>query len=215
MKFEFRNNIIKKYCKNKIVLDLGFLGEDKNKKFSDLHNVILNCAKEVWGVDVQKEKINKLRKEGHKVVFDDVQILENLKKLNKKFDVIVAGEIIEHLENPGLFLDNIKNFLNDDGILIITTPNIFSLRYILRHTIFGQENPFWKNRENEIKYGHVIGFSKMLLENLLLRKEYHILEFKFSIKNEYKGLKANIEKIISKVFPKLAPTLVFVCKVKK
>ena len=55
----------------------------------------------------------------------------------------------------------------------------------------------------------------MLLENLLLRKEYHILEFKFSIKNEYKGLKANIEKIISKVFPKLAPTLVFVCKVKK
>jgi len=90
----------------------------------------LNCAKEVWGIDVQKEKINKLRKEGHKVVFDNVQRLENLKKLNKKFNVIVAGEIIEHLENPGLFLDNIKNFLNDDGILIITTPNIFLLRYI-------------------------------------------------------------------------------------
>jgi len=42
---------------------------------------------------------------------------------NREFDVIVAGDVIEHVENQGLFLSNIKKHLKKDGKLIITTPN--------------------------------------------------------------------------------------------
>lgn len=210
-----RNKIIKKYIRNKIVLDVGFLGEDKNIEFSHLHKFIMRYAKELWGLDVDKKRIESLKKRGYNVIYDDVQKLENLSKLNKKFDVIVAGELIEHLENPGLFLDKIKRFLNPDGSLIITTPNMFSLRYIIRHTIFGIESPHWKDRDSEIKYGHVIGFSKMLIENLLLRKSYKIIEITYTIKDEYKGFKGNMERLISYIFPRLAPSLIIVCKAKQ
>ncbi len=209
-----RNQIIKKYIKDKIVLDVGFLGEDKNVEFSPLHKFIMKYAKELWGLDIDKERIENLKKKGYNVIYDDVQKLDNLSKLNKKFDVIVAGELIEHLENPGLFLDNIKKFLKSNGILIITTPNMLSLRYIIRHTLFGLESPHWKDRNCEIKYGHVIGFSKILLENLLLRKNYQIIEIRYAIKDEYKGFKGNFEKFISNIFPRLSPSLIAVCKVR-
>ena len=92
---------------------------------------------------------------------------------------------------------------------------MFSLRYIVRHTVFGQESPYWNDRNAEIKYGHVIGFSKMLLENLLLRKKYKIVELNYTIKDEYTGIKGNMEKLISSVFPRLAPSLIVVCNVKQ
>ncbi|AEH06047.1 class I SAM-dependent methyltransferase [Methanothermococcus okinawensis] len=210
-----RNKIIKKYIQNKVVLDVGFLGENKKVEFSSLHNFIIKNSKEVWGLDIDKDRINKLKEKGYNVIYDDVQELKNLMKLNKKFDVIIAGELIEHLENPGVFLDNISGFLNENGILVLTTPNMFSLRYILRHALFGQESPYWVDRNAEIKYGHVIGFSKMLLDNLLLRKGFEILEFKYTIKDEYGGFKGNLEKFISSFFPRFAPSLIVVCRVRK
>jgi len=67
--------------------------------------------------------------------------------------------------------------------------------------------------KNEIKYSHVIRFSKMLLENLLLRKDYKIIETGYTIKDEYSGIKGNMEKLISKLFPRFAPQMFVVCKI--
>ncbi len=212
MGFKYRNDIILKYIKNKKVLDIWFLWENKSKLFSPLHDFILQHASEVWWVDIDKNRIEELKSKWYKVIFDDVQKLNNLWNLNYKFDVIVAGEIIEHLDNPWLFLEKVKKFLLEDWVLIITTPNMFSLRYIIRHTLFGQETPYWKDRESEIRYGHVIWFSKMLLENLLLRYNYDIVELTYTIKNEYTGFKGNIEKVLSKIFPRFAPSLIAIVK---
>lgn len=41
----------------------------------------------------------------------------------RKFDTIICGELIEHLENPYQFLHNIYNLLADSGKLILSTPN--------------------------------------------------------------------------------------------
>jgi len=42
---------------------------------------------------------------------------------DKKFDVIIATEVFEHLENPYLFVKKIKEFLKKDGKILMTTPN--------------------------------------------------------------------------------------------
>jgi SAM-dependent methyltransferase len=51
---------------------------------------------------------------------------------DKCFDVVVSVEGIEHLENPHLFLREVHRVLKDDGTLILTTPNIVSLRSRVR-----------------------------------------------------------------------------------
>jgi SAM-dependent methyltransferase len=47
------------------------------------------------------------------------------KKLNKKFDLIIFSEVIEHLfpEDQKIALNEIKELLSPNGILIITCPN--------------------------------------------------------------------------------------------
>jgi SAM-dependent methyltransferase len=39
------------------------------------------------------------------------------------FDTVIAGEIIEHLEQPVLFLRNCRRLLKPSGRLVLTTPN--------------------------------------------------------------------------------------------
>ncbi len=46
----------------------------------------------------------------------------NLKENFKAYDLIMATNLIDRLYNPRLFLDTIDERLNDDGILVITSP---------------------------------------------------------------------------------------------
>ncbi len=55
-----------------------------------------------------------------------------------RFSAITAIEVIEHLENPRHFLRQCKALLDDQGIILLTTPNIECvagrLRFLLRGT---------------------------------------------------------------------------------
>lgn len=46
----------------------------------------------------------------------------NLKPIFTSYDVIMATNLIDRLYNPRLFLDTVHERLNDDGILVITSP---------------------------------------------------------------------------------------------
>ncbi|MBN2353524.1 MAG: class I SAM-dependent methyltransferase [Spirochaetales bacterium] len=48
------------------------------------------------------------------------------------YDLVIAIEIIEHLENPWLFLSDVRKVLRKNGLLILSMPNIDSTldRYI-------------------------------------------------------------------------------------
>jgi len=43
---------------------------------------------------------------------------------DKKFDIIISLQVIEHLYHPELMIENVKKHLNKDGIFILTTPNL-------------------------------------------------------------------------------------------
>jgi len=42
----------------------------------------------------------------------------------ERFDVIVAGDILEHLPRPELLLDALKPLLAPDGVLLLSLPNV-------------------------------------------------------------------------------------------
>jgi SAM-dependent methyltransferase len=147
--------IIKKYVTGKDVLDVGCAGCPYNPKKVPF-DIIKANAKSYWGLDIRKSK-------DPKILHGDAETTN----LNKKFDVIVAGDIIEHLSNQGLFLENMKKHLRPGGKLIISTPNIRS------RWIFSPTNP-----------EHVLWHSKQTFLQLFKRHNYQVVEFYYYFGNK-------------------------------
>ena len=115
--------------KDKKVLDLGCVQHDlSNVENPDwVHSVIGKHARSTLGVDYLQEGVAGLNDLGYNVIHGDVQTMQ----LGETFDVIVAGEIIEHLSNCGQFLERVYEHLTLDGVFVVTTPNpIHFLRFV-------------------------------------------------------------------------------------
>nr|MBA4405425.1 hypothetical protein [Nanoarchaeum sp.] len=106
--------IIKKYFKNKKdlkILDAG-CGTGFNFK-------ALSKFGEVHGVDLSNTALEECKKLDYKSL--ELKDINSLGYENH-FDLIVAIELIEHIDNDGETINNFKKYLKEDGILIITTP---------------------------------------------------------------------------------------------
>lgn len=76
----------------------------------------------VEGADFSHLEIKEARKMGLKA--KQMNFENGLNFKNKEFNIVYAGELIEHLYNPDLFLSEANRILKDKGVLIITTPNL-------------------------------------------------------------------------------------------
>ena len=108
-----RVEFIKKMCIGKKVLHLGCTNypytEDSIQKNMLLHHELKTVAKTLHGFDFDRAGLDILAKAGEENLhFADLEKLEDV-ELDETFDVIIAGEMIEHLSNPGLFLRGIKS----------------------------------------------------------------------------------------------------------
>lgn len=122
---------IAQYIRDKIVLDVGCIDHDISKAGEGRlwnHFFIKSLSKNTLGIDIELNSIKKMQKMGYQVRQMDAQNLT----FKEKFDVIFAGELIEHLINPGLFLKSAKNALKKGGIILLTTPNTFSVNRLVR-----------------------------------------------------------------------------------
>ena len=78
------------------------------------------------------------------------------KYANEKFDIIFCGEVIEHLFSPDSLLEEIKNLMSENGILILSTPNLAYLpnRIMLLLGIA----PLFLENSSEMKLGRKFKF---------------------------------------------------------
>lgn len=120
--------IILNYAFGKEVLDVGCANHISTKEQAEdwLHRKICKVAGSVTGLDNNEVEVKKLENK-YNVICGDAQTID----LKRKFDCVVAGELIEHLENPGLFLRNMLKHLKLNGYLVLTTPNPFYLHTLL------------------------------------------------------------------------------------
>jgi len=81
----------------------------------------------VFGVDIEPDARNLL--DGS---FEIADLNCRLPFEDESFDLVTSVEGIEHLENPHGFLREINRVLKPDGWVILTTPNIVSLRSRVR-----------------------------------------------------------------------------------
>jgi len=173
-----RVEFIKKICVGKKVLHLGCTDYPYTKQMIDnemlLHFELEKIASELYGFDFDQPGIDILSEAGVKHLFRaDLEKLEEV-ELDQTFDVIIAGEMIEHLSNPGLFLHGIKRFMNERTSLVITTINAYSG---MRFFIYGLRGRGGANEP--VHPDHVAYYSYKTLSLILQREKLEINDFVF------------------------------------
>ncbi len=124
-------------------------------------------AKSLCGIDIEKKLINLVRQElGIQDIFSgNAEALEEI-PFEGIFEVILVGDLIEHLSSPGCMLESVKRFMSSHSELIITTPDVLRLMANLRVNLgIFNESP-----------AHICAFSIYTLANLLNRHGFTICE---------------------------------------
>ncbi len=78
---------------------------------------------EVVGVELDPAAAAEAREICAEVVVGDVETME-LPLDEASFDVIVCGDLVEHLRNPGRAIERLRPFLRPGGRLVLSTPNV-------------------------------------------------------------------------------------------
>ncbi len=85
-------------------------------------------------------------------------------KSKEKFDLVILSEVIEHLENEKEILFKIKNFMNKNSVLIITTPS--------------QKAPLYKLgllKQFDLNVGHIRRYTTESLKDLLEKNGFKVI----------------------------------------
>ncbi|MFC7053946.1 class I SAM-dependent methyltransferase [Hansschlegelia quercus] len=131
-----RVDFIERYARGKRVLHIGCADvpftQDRLTRGELLHQRLHACAGQLDGVDLSEEGIGIMRAAG----FKNLYVADCEKPLSAStpgnYDVVIAGETLEHVMNAGDFLASLKSVCRRDGRIIITTPNNASIKLNLR-----------------------------------------------------------------------------------
>ena len=162
-----RTDQIMKWIKGPKVLDVGCTGHEVEIGSPYwLHGRLHQQFPNTVGIDTSCRNVLALQEKG----FSNVHV-QNAERfsLPEKFDTIVAGELIEHLSNPGMFLGRAREHLANGGRVVLTTPYPFSLLYTL-YALF----KFPKTCQNP---EHTCWFCPRTLRTLAERYGYKVVHF--------------------------------------
>lgn len=214
-----RVEFIKTLCEGKKVLHLGctnypFTKQSINENML-LHFDLKKVAGKLYGFDYDQKGLDILAQAGEENLYrGDLEKLDEV-NLDEKFDVIIAGEMIEHLSNPGLFLRGIKRFMNERTELVVTTINAYSA---MRFTIYGLRG---KGGYNEpVHPDHVSYYSYKTLNLVLQRENLEVKEFLFyDLGPEHRQFVPwyynFVNDVCVKISPQLSDGVIAVCKLRQ
>lgn len=87
---------------------------------NEIHEILKSYNPSIYGCDIDDSLYKHI---------DKFDINKDWIYAKDCFDLIICGEIVEHLENPHKFLENCKMSLKFGGKLLITTPNCRTFSY--------------------------------------------------------------------------------------
>jgi SAM-dependent methyltransferase len=123
-------------------------------------------------------------------------------RLEETFDLVIMGDLIEHLNNPGAALERASDLLAPGGELLISCPNALGLPNYLR---------FLAGRFRE-GGDHVHSFNCWTLENLLKRHGFRVTSMQTALDRKpvsrWKRALVAVVRPLLRAFPKLGGTLV-------
>jgi 2-polyprenyl-3-methyl-5-hydroxy-6-metoxy-1,4-benzoquinol methylase len=155
---EKRSQLFKKWMgKNKKVLDMGCRDGILTRHFIEQN--------EVTGLDIDKQALEACR-ENLNIETKWTDFSLQIPIPTSSFDVVVAGEVIEHLPYPEITIAEISRILKPGGQFIGSVPNSYHIKNRLR---------VLKGRLIDYDQTHLRAYNVMLLRQYL-EKEFVIEE---------------------------------------
>lgn len=130
---------------------------------------LANKGHKVTGIDISQKAVNECRTSAKRLGIKNVDFIrldfpkENLR--NKKYDIVILTEVIEHIENDNLALKEILKLLKSNGLLILSTPSIDA-----------PLNRLGLTKEFDNRVGHLRRYSLLNLKKLLRTSSFRIEE---------------------------------------
>jgi len=154
---------------------IQLLNKDVNCRILDIGsgygffvNELFNCGyKNVTGIEISYERRSIANQHG------SVQIIDfDINKPDRdigRFDIVTLFHVLEHMSDPIMFLEKIRNLINTNGVLICEVPNV---REMLLDNCKEYDDFYWIR-------AHLNYFSRETLLECFKKAEYSDVDIKF------------------------------------
>ncbi len=214
-KIDDRITLLEQESRGKKVIDLGCVDhlEQLEAKISQdlwLHARLAKVADKCLGIDINRSGIDQLQQKLNckDVIYGDIQNDEIAEIKTDHWDLLIAGEVIEHTDNPVMFLGNVrKSYAQNINHIIITVPNAFSLlnhrKCLEGREIINSDHRYW--------------FTPYTLAKVLLRAGFKLDRYQFCERYfsppsgplaKYRA-QFNLRNFLLRKYPSLMNTIVF------
>ena len=146
------------------------LTEDRLQRGRLFHDRLWESAARCVGLDLDPEGIALLKHTRPEMEFHVANaetMAQDPSIAQTSWDFIVAGDVVEHLDNVGQFFQSARKLLCDDGQLIVSTTSAFSAKRF-----------FWLlfTAKEQVHPDHTGYFSEATLERIAARNGFSIAE---------------------------------------
>lgn len=153
----FYNQILKRKINNILEIGCGTAASSKGFLNNNIHYT---------GIENNRNIYNFAKKKSRNVLYGN--FLKH--KFKKKFDIIFASQVLEHIIDPNEFISKCSEILKKDGIIHVDVPNNNSLVSICRKILPG------KKRYGALEpLDHMRAYSSKSLKNLFLNHGFKII----------------------------------------
>lgn len=195
-----RLEYLRKLVQGKKVIHVGCVDhmpliEEKRKQGNWLHEILVKSAVQCVGIDINASGCQFVRDAGFKEIYtlDIIKDMVPPEIKAQKFDYLVLGEMIEHVDNPVEFLSAVRQkFSGVAETLVTTTPNVFRIQNLV-HTLRGREY---------INSDHRYWFSPYTLAKVLSQAGYNDVDIETVWYTPLRGLvTGGMKSMIATMFP--------------
>ena len=151
------------------VLDVGCSSGYLARPLAERGNTIV-------GIELDPEAARAAEEFCERVLVGDVETME-LPLEPGSFDVVLGGDVIEHLRDPVAALARLRPLLRPDGRLVLSTPNVAN--WAIRLSLLGGR---WRYTDRGIlDRSHTHLFTRATLAETLERAGYEVERIDFSV----------------------------------